>query len=85
MNEFKNGSTMYLSGVSLEYFNYLDRLSDKEYNAIIKSEIEKIFFMVRHPKQKFVKNYNGIFGKTSNCVKSATGVTLGYKKENNNG
>lgn len=76
----ENGTTMYLSGVSLEYFNYLDSLSDRQFNKIIKSEIDEIFGMIRNPKPKYKKNFTGIFQKTPNSVKTATGVKFG--KEN---
>lgn len=78
----ENGNTMYLHGASLEYFNYLDSLSDKEYNKIIKSEIDKIFNMVRNPKPKYVKNFSGIFQKTPNSIKTATGVKFGKENQN---
>lgn len=76
----ENGNTMYLYGASLEYFNYLDSLSDRQFNKIIKSEIDEIFSMIRNPKVKYKKNFTGIFQKTPNSVKTATGVKFG--KEN---
>lgn len=74
--------TMNLNEREKEYFDYLDGLSYSEFNAVIKSEITKIFDMVRNPKVKTKsKQYTGIFERTPNRFKNASGVRYGYFKE----
>lgn len=77
--------TMNLNEREKEYFDYLDGLSYSEFNAVIKSEITKIFDMVRNPKVKNGKNYTGIFEVTPNRIKYASGVRYGIKEDKQNG
>lgn len=77
--------TMNLNEREKEYFDYLDGLSYSEFNAVIKSEITKIFDMVRNPKVKTKsKQYTGIFEVTPNRIKYASGVRYGIKEDKQN-
>lgn len=75
-----NSSQMYLRGESKRYFDYLDKMSTKEYRLKIRMEIEKVFNLINCIPEKTTKPIirKGIFVRTIGAVKSPSGVRFGY-------
>lgn len=79
-----SNSEMYLRGESEKYFNYLEKMSSREYRMKIKDEIDKTFNLIRgcgNNVKITSKTRRGIFVRTIGAVKSPSGVRFGLLLE----